>query len=134
MATTDGVRSWLSEMQRCVRALDYERARTIFLPEVIGFGTWSGVLDGLDSLVADQWSRVWPHIRDFTFRLDELRAGVAAGGDLAWVACPWDSLGRRPDGTTFPRPGRVTVAFARSGDRWLARHTHFSLYPTAPAD
>ena len=129
MSTPDGVRAWLSEMQGCVRALDYERARAIFLPEVIGFGTWSGVLDGLDELVADQWSRVWPHIRDFTFRLDELRAGVAAGGDLAWVACPWDSLGLREGGATFPRPGRMTAVLVAHEGGWRAAHTHFSLYP-----
>ena len=123
----DEIRGWLLAMQDCVRAVDYERARALFLPEVVGFGTYSGVLDGLDHLVADQWRRVWPRIRDFTFRLDELRVGT--DGDLAWAACPWDSRGLRDDGTTFPRPGRVTVVLVRRDGRWRAAHTHISLYP-----
>ena len=123
------IRAWLAEMQGCVRAVDYARARALFLPEVVGFGTYGGVLDGLDDLVAGQWRNVWPAIRDFTFRLDELRAGVAADGDLAWAACPWDSTGRREDGATFARPGRMTAILVRRDGRWRAAHTHFSLYP-----
>ncbi len=52
--------------------------------------------------------------------------------DRAWVAAPGDSLGVRPDGTTFSRPGRLTIAFEKRDGRWLARHTHCSLSP-APA-
>ena len=121
------VGQWLLEMQSCVRAVDYGRARAIFLPDVVGFGTYGGVLAGLDALEAGQWRHVWPTIRDFTFRLAEARIGAA--GDLAWVACPWDSLGTRPDGSTFPRPGRMTAILARREGRWAAAHTHFSLYP-----
>ncbi len=127
----DAIRAWLLEMQGCVRAVDYERARALFLPDVVGFGTFSGVLDGLEGLVADQWSRVWPRIRNFTFRLEALRAGV--DGDLAWAACPWDSRGLRDDGSSFPRPGRVTIVLVRRNGRWRAAHTHFSLYPTPDA-
>ena len=128
------IRDWLAEMQACVRDVDYDRARALFRRDVIGFGTYSGVLHGLDRLVDDQWRHIWPTIRDFTFRLDELHAGVAAGGDLAWAACPWDSLGAGADGSTFPRPGRVTVVLARESGRWLAVHTHFSLYPARAGD
>ena len=120
-------RAWLVEMQSCVRAVDYDRARAIFRQDVVGFGTYSGVLDGLDHLVAGQWRNVWGTIRDFTFDLDEVRAGVE--GDLLWAACPWDSVGTRPDGTIFDRPDRVTVILVRDGDAWRAAHTHFSLYP-----
>lgn len=120
-------RGWLTAMHDCVRAVDYERARGLFRDDVVGFGTYSGVLEGLDHLVAGQWSNVWATIRDFTFDLAEVRAGIA--GDLLWAACPWDSVGTRPDGTTFARPGRVTVILIRDGDAWRAAHTHFSLYP-----
>lgn len=126
-AAGEEIRGWFCEMQACVRAVDYDRAKAIFLPDVVGFGTYGGVLDGLDTLAADQWGHVWPTIREFTFRLDELRWGVS--GALAWAACPWDSLGTRPDGATFPRPGRATVILVRDGGRWRAAHTHFSLYP-----
>ena len=122
-----GIRDWLLEMQSCVRAVDYGRARALFLPDVVGFGTYGGVLVGLDTLEAEQWRQVWPTIRDFNFRLAEARMG--AEDNLAWVACPWYSLGTRPDGSTFPRPGRMTVILARREGRWAAAHTHFSLYP-----
>ena len=126
-AALEAVRGWLVELQTCVRAVDYERARAIFLPDVVGFGTYGGVLDGLQALEEQQWRHVWPVIADFTFRLDEARMGT--DGALAWAACPWDSRGTRPDGATFPRPGRLTVILARRAGRWLAAHTHFSLYP-----
>jgi len=51
---------------------------------------------------------------------------------MAARPAPWDSLGVRPDGTTFSRPGRLTIAFEKRDGRGLARHTHFSLSP-APA-
>lgn len=121
------VRTWLLEMQACVQTVDYERAKALFLPNVIGFGTYSGVLNGLEDLAHNQWSHIWPNILEFTFRLNELQAGTT--GDLAWVACPWDSLGRRNDGTTFLRPGRMTVVLINQYGHWLAAHTHFSLYP-----
>ena len=95
--------------------------------KALGSVILAGVLDGLDHLAADQWMNVWPRIRDFTFRLDEVRAGCADG--LLWAACPWDSRGTRPDGTTFERPGRATVILVHDGERWRAAHTHFSLYP-----
>src|SRR5439155_1297250 len=82
-------------------------------------------VEGVDRVMEAQWRRVWPSIRDFTIRIDEARGAVQ--GDEAWVAAPWDMLGVRADGTTFPRPGRLTIAFARRAGRWLAVHTHFLL-------
>jgi ketosteroid isomerase-like protein len=120
-------RAWFAELQAAVRAVDYERGKAIFRPDVVGFGTFTGVLDDLDHLAADQWMNVWPRIRDFTFRLADVRAGCA--GALLWAACPWDSRGTRPDGSTFDRPGRATVILVQDSDRWRAAHTHFSLYP-----
>ena len=120
-------REWLREMQACVRSVDYARARPLFAEDVVAFGTFATVVSGRDRLEREQWRNIWPTIRDFTFRLDEARMGT--DGDLAWVACPWDSLGTRPDGSTFPRPGRMTVILARREGRWAAAHTHFSLYP-----
>lgn len=122
------IQTWFRDLQACVRAVDYERGRTIFAPQVVGFGTHGAVLEGLDALVAGQWQHVWPTIEDFTFNLDTLRWGTA--GELAWAICGWDSLGHRSDGTTFQRPGRATVILGRDGSRWLAHHTHFSLAPT----
>lgn len=126
-AALEIARGWLSQMHTFVRAVDFDGARALFRDDVVGFGTYSGILDGLDHLVAGQWSNVWGTIRDFTFKLEEVRASL--DGDLLWAACPWDSVGTRPDGSTFDRPGRMTVILVRDGAVWRAAHTHFSLYP-----
>jgi ketosteroid isomerase-like protein len=120
-------RRWLLAMQECVRSLDYARARTLFAEDVVAFGTRAGVVAGRAVLEREQWSRVWPRIRDFTFRLDELR--VYGGDHALCVMAPWDSLGVRPDGAATPRPGRATVLLAPRGGDWLAVHSHFSLLP-----
>lgn len=125
------IRQWLEEFSAAVRAVDYERGKTMFAQEVVGFGTYAGMLEGLDNLAAGQWQNIWGVTRGFTFRLDDLRWGVS--GDQAWVAVPWDSQGREPDGSWFDRPGRATIVLERRDGRWLAIHTHFSLYPVREA-
>ena len=121
------LRAWFRELQSCVQAVDYDRAEAIFAPDVMGFGTYKDIAEGRDVLRREQWSNIWPTVRDFTFRLEQLH--WSAQGTLAWAACPWDSVGFNPDGTPFPRPGRVTVIFECREGTWLAVHTHFSLYP-----
>ncbi len=127
--TEQAIRAWLTELQDCVRAVDYERAGQLFAPDVVGFGTYASMVRGLPALRAEQWSNIWPTIRNFTFRLDELHWGADPSGNLAWAACPWDSTGFHAGGTPFARPGRVTVILERRDGKWLAVHTHFSLYP-----
>lgn len=121
------IRDWLEEFAAAVRAVDYERGMMLVAPEVVGFGTYAGMLAGRDRLVAGQWRHIWGVTRGFTFRLGEMHSGV--DGDLAWVAVPWDSQGQHPDGTWYDRPGRATIILSRRAGRWLAVHTHFSLYP-----
>ena len=123
------LRAWLLALQACVRAQDFERGRTLCVPEMLAFGTKAEIVAGLDAVVEQQWRQVWPRIREFTIRADEARGAVE--GDRGWVATRWDSLGVRPDGSTFARPGRLTILFAQRGGRWLATHTHFSLSPQA---
>ena len=120
-------------MQACVRAVDYERARALFANDVVAFGTFAAVVTSRDRLEREQWRNVWPTIREFTFRLDELHC--LGTGQALCVVVPWDSRGRREDGTTFDRPGRATLVLAQRGERWVAVHSHFSLAPrieTAP--
>jgi ketosteroid isomerase-like protein len=130
MTVEESLRAWFLEMEACVRAIDYARAEAIFAPDVMGFGTYKDIALGLDNLRREQWSNIWPTVRDFTFRLDQLHWG--AQGTLAWAACPWHSLGFRADDSPFARPGRVTVIFEQREGQWLAIHTHFSLYPVKP--
>ncbi|HVC33577.1 MAG TPA: nuclear transport factor 2 family protein [Chloroflexota bacterium] len=126
---TAGARRWLSALQTCVRAVDFENARPLFAEDVVSFGTHASVVAGRDALERDQWRHVWPRIRDFSFRLDDTRC---LGDDRGLVVVvPWDSLGVRPDGTTFPRPGRATVLLRLRERQWVAAHTHFSLSPPA---
>jgi ketosteroid isomerase-like protein len=121
------VETWFQTLQRCVRAVDYAAARPIFAAEVIGFGTYAEVVTGLDRLQANQWSNVWPKIRDFTFDLSQLHWGWS--GDEGWAVVTWTSTGYHPDGTPFHRPGRATVIFGRLEGQIVALHTHFSLSP-----
>ena len=119
------VRDWLAEMERCVRDEAFARCRAIFAPDVVAFGSLGERLVGLDALERDQWRRVWPRIRGFTFDLDGLDWG--GGETVCWLACPWTSEGTNGDGTTFRRPGRMTAVLERRDGDWVAVHTHHSL-------
>lgn len=121
------LRLWLAEWQECVRTQDFPGGRALCAPDLLAFGTRAEAVQGLDAVEEQQWRPVWPRIRDFTVDIAGARGAVE--GTRAWVAARWDSRGQRPDGTTFRRPGRLTVAFERREGRWLAVHTHFSLSP-----
>jgi ketosteroid isomerase-like protein len=128
--TGQAIREWFQTLERSVRRVDYPTMRQYFAPDVLSFGTRAEVVSGLDALVANQWSGIWPNIRDFTINFEQLHWGTS--GDLAWGIAPWNSTGFHPDGTSFPRPGRATVIFERRHGKWLATHTHFSLFPGTP--
>lgn len=121
------IREWLESFASAVRDVDYERGRTMVAEDVVGFGTYASMLEGLENLVEGQWKNIWGVTRGFRFRLDEAHIGVS--GDLAWVATPWDSQGQHADGTWFDRPGRATIILVQRNGQWLAKHTHLSLYP-----
>jgi ketosteroid isomerase-like protein len=120
-------RDWLAALQDCVRRVDYAAARPLFAPDVAAFGTRAAIVQSRDALEREQWAQVWPAIRDFTFRLDDVRC--AAGEGLLAVIVPWESLGVRGDGTAFSRPGRATLLLTRRNGAWVALHSHFSLAP-----
>jgi ketosteroid isomerase-like protein len=122
------LRAWLAEWQAAVRAVDFDRGKTMCAPEIVAFGTVTPMAVGLDNVMPAQWHKVWANIRDFTVHADKAVGAVI--GEQGWVATTWDSLGKKPDGSTFRRPGRLTVAFQKRDGRWLATHTHFSLVPT----
>jgi ketosteroid isomerase-like protein len=121
-------RTFLIEMQKCVRAVDYARARPLFAEDVVAFGTFAAVVEGRERLEDEQWRNVWPNIRDFTFRLDEIHC-LGTESSIC-VIVPWDSIGQRAEGESFSRPGRATLVLSRRGDRWVATHSHFSLAPS----
>lgn len=120
---------WFERFGECCAAVDYEAAKGMFTQDVVSFGTKMNVVEGLESLMVDQWHGIWPKIREFRFDLDTLHAG---GDDVVWGVCLWTSIGFDRDGESFPRPGRATVILEREAGRWLASHTHFSLFPGTP--
>jgi ketosteroid isomerase-like protein len=121
-------REWLLEMQASVRSIDYARARPLFAEDVVAFGTFASVVSGREPLEREQWRNIWPTIRDFTFRLDQLHC--LGSEDSLCVVVPWDSVGQRADGQAFDRPGRATLLLTLRGDRLVATHSHFSVAPT----
>lgn len=125
------VEAWFTTLERCVGAVDYETARDIFAPNVVAFGTRADVVSGLDQLQANQWSGVWPTIRDFRFDLTQLHWGWA--GDQGWAVITWSSTGFHQNGDAFSRPGRATVILIQGDRRLRAIHTHFSLAPGLPS-
>ncbi|HKG25566.1 MAG TPA: nuclear transport factor 2 family protein [Thermomicrobiales bacterium] len=121
-------RAWLAEMQACVRTEDYARCRAIFADDVVAFGTRAALVVGLEALERDQWRHIWGAIRGFAFLMTDVHCrGYGDAG--IWVACPWTSEGRGPDGEWRERLGRMTAVLERRGERWLAVHTHHSLVP-----
>jgi ketosteroid isomerase-like protein len=129
--TQSQVRQWLEDFAAAVRAVDYETGRTMFAPEVVGFGTVGVMLRGLDTLVESQWQHVWGVTSGFHFHMNQL--SCSGDGDVAWAAVPWTSWGRTSDGQSFVRHGRGTYILHCRGGKWLAVHTHHSLDPSGLA-
>lgn len=120
--------AWFDAFGAHVAAEEYEKARTMVADDVVSFGTKAELVEGLDYLVERQWKGIWPSIADFGF--EDVRA--RGRGSHAWGVATWTSTGFDKDGAQYHRPGRATVTFERRNERWLAVHTHFSLYPGTP--
>ncbi|HKF73777.1 MAG TPA: nuclear transport factor 2 family protein [Stellaceae bacterium] len=127
------VRRWFERLAEHVRAVDFAGARPIFGEDMIAFGTFTDFMTGRDKAEAVQWRNVWPHIDAFRWRPD-IRAIVSVDRLTAIGMAIFDSTGYTPDGTPYPRPGRATVALTRqrTGDEWVASHTHMSLFRDVP--
>ena len=128
------IKAWFDEWSGYVAAVDFEAARPLFHPEVVGFGTYMEYVRGLENLEQQQWRSIWGTIADFHFATEHLICGVSADGLQAWGIAPWTSTGFHEDGTSYERPGRATVLFVRESpdSPWLAIHTHISLSPGTP--
>lgn len=129
------IKAWFDEWGSYVASVDFEAARKLFHPEVIGFGTYMEYVRGLDALEEQQWRSIWGTISDFRFLTDRLICGVSGHDGLqSWGITPWNSTGFDENGAPYERPGRATVLFLRdnSDAPWLAIHTHISLSPGTP--
>ena len=115
-----------------MRDVDYAAARPLFHPGILAFGTHRDIIEGLASWQTTQWDNVWPRTSDFRFDTDAARVLVSSDNTMATVIVTWTSTGYRQDGTTFDRPGRATLVFAKHGDTWLCMHSHMSLNRGVP--
>ncbi len=126
------LKAWLEEFASCVRNRDFERGRDMFLEEVVGYGTWTDRMVGLDNLVVSQWCNVWPKTEGFTFDWDSSNVWCdhPSAPKLAVIAALWSGNGVDGSGGHFDRKGRSTTVLQKdAADRWRAVHTHFSLLP-----
>ena len=131
-ALAERTREWLLEMQRCVRARDFDCGRALFADDVFSFGTRAPVAGSAAELEREQWREVWTRTAGFTFEVERARAIVE--GRLSCIALPWRSLGL-PGEVAFERRGRATLVLAvrddgddREGDL-VCVHSHFSIEP-----
>lgn len=124
--------AWLDRFASYVRAVDYASARPLWHPDVVIFGTHQDLVQGIETYIDTQWDNVWPKTDDFRFDLARTRMLVSDDRSLVTVIAPWTSTGFHPDGTPFPRPGRATMVFHRSGGDWKAVHSHMSLNRGVP--
>jgi ketosteroid isomerase-like protein len=122
---------WLKEFESCVRDINYDKALNMFFPDACCFGSLIESVNSLESLFKQQWSQIWPNIKDFSFDFDRLQYKTDDQGKLACLMLPWTSLGFHKDGSSFKRPGRATILLLKNSatGQWRAQHTHFSIKP-----
>jgi ketosteroid isomerase-like protein len=111
---------WLEAFASAVREQDFARGRTLFATDVVGYGTRTEAVHGLDGLVEAQWTPVWTSTTDFRFDTVDL---LLEGDEHCVVAARWTSS--TPSGRR--REGRCTLVLG--GEPLRCRHSHFSLRP-----
>ena len=123
------VREWFALFERRCAAADYAAAERLLADDVAGFGASMEIAIGRD-VARREWRPAWENISNFKIDLDNIHA--AGGGNRAWGAATWTSIGFGGDGKPFYRPGYATAILERRAGVWLAVHIHFSLYPGTP--
>ena len=131
-AVRGAILDWLEVFSGFVRDVDYASARPMWHPELVAFGTFNDVIQGLETAIATQWDNVWPRTADFAFDLVGTHVLAAGDGGMAVAVAPWTSSGFHPDGRHFDRPGRATMVFEQDGAVWRCVHSHMSLNRGVP--
>ena len=128
------IKSWFELWESYVQNKDFELAKNLFHDEVVSFGTWMDVVQGLDQLRLNQWKNIWPTISNFKFLTDRLFIQLSPDKLFANSVIIWDSIGYKNDGNSFKRTGRATVTLKRDylNSSWKGIHTHFSLNRGVP--
>ena len=128
------IREWFNRLSSCVQAVDFEAARDLFAEDMVAFGTFSDFVVGRAAVEEQQWRKVWPHIRNFHWDFENMKAMVSSDRLFGLGLACFVSIGFTQEGVRFDRPGRATVAFRRRSldDNWVACHTHMSLFRGVP--
>lgn len=122
----NGPGQWLEAFVDAVRSNDTTAGRGLFSRGVLGFGTRTVHVSGLDDLEANQWLQVWPLVADWEV-MDV--AVVHHGLAIAVLAYRWRRTNR--DGSIHH--GRATMVLAEDTGAtagWRCTHSHFSVNPT----
>ena len=127
---------WFQVWEKQVQNKDFEAAKKLFENDVVSFGTWMNVVEGLDKLYSDQWKNIWPTINNFKFVSNTLFIQISPDRLLANSILVWNSTGYKKNGNSFKRNGRATVVLKRSNldNSWKGIHTHFSLNRGIPQE
>ena len=127
---------WFQVWEKQVQNKDFESAKKLFENDVVGFGTWMNVVEGIDKLYSDQWKNIWPTINNFKFVTNTLFIQISPDRLLANSILFWNSTGYKKNGNSFKRNGRATVVLKRSNldNSWKGIHTHFSLNRGIPQE
>ena len=130
------IRLWFQVWEKQVQNKDFESAKKLFENDVVSFGTWMNVVEGLDKLYSDQWKNIWPTINNFKFVSNTLFIQISPDRLLANSILVWNSTGYKKNGNSFKRNGRATVVLKRSNldNSWKGIHTHFSLNRGIPQE
>ena len=127
---------WFQVWEKQVQKKDFEAAKKLFENDVVSFGTWMNVVEGLDKLCSDQWKNIWPTINNFKFVSNTLFIQISPDRLFANSILVWNSTGYKKNGNSFKRNGRATVVLKRSNldHSWKGIHTHFSLNRGIPQE
>ena len=127
---------WFQVWEKQVQNKDFEAAKKLFENDVVSFGTWMNVVEGIDKLYSDQWKNIWPTINNFKFVSNTLFIQISPDRLLANSILVWNSTGYKKNGNSFKRNGRATVVLKRPNldNNWKGIHTHFSLNRGIPQE
>jgi ketosteroid isomerase-like protein len=122
---------WLRQWEALINAQDFARARSLFSQDVISFGTFAEILNGLDELEALQWRTIWPTIADFTFEETHVLVSEASP-QIVTIVTLWRSKGKTKNAGWYDRKGRATLILKSEDDRLRCIHSHLSMAPGIP--
>ena len=128
------IKLWFELWESYVQNKDFESAKNLFHDEVVSFGTWMDVVQGLEKLCNHQWKNIWPTITNFEFLTDTLFIQISPDSLFANTILVWNSVGYSEQGKSFERTGRATVILKKlnKNSNWKGIHTHFSLNRGVP--